>query len=92
MNSLDFPENFRLYSPDSFNSSSTNFNGLFVLSFNIRSLNKNGWKFSPFMDGLNKKPDIIVLSETWFNETNIDNLPGYKAFNSVRAEKTGSGL
>ena len=46
-----------------------------------------GWKFAPYCEGLNKKPDIIVLSEIRFNETNIDNLPGYKAFNSIRAEK-----
>ena len=53
---------------------------------------KNGWRFAPYIDGLNKKSDIIVLSEMWFNETNIDNLPGYKAFNSVRTKKTGGGL
>ena len=78
MDSVDISENFRLHSQGSFNLISTNFNGLFILSFNIRSLNKNGWKFAPYIDRLNKKPDIIVLSETWFNETNIDNLPGYK--------------
>ena len=33
------------------------------------------------------KPDISVLSETWIDETNIEDLPGYKAFNSVRTEK-----
>ena len=59
------------------------------LSFNIRSLNKNGWKFAPYTDEVNNKPDIIVLSETWFNEINNGKLPGYKAFNSIRAEKNG---
>ena len=37
--------------------------------------------------GLNEKPGIVVLSETWFNETNIDNLPGYKPFNFVCTKK-----
>ena len=92
MDSVDISENCRLYSQDSFNINSTNFKGLFILSFNIRSLNKNVWKFAPYIDGLNKKQDIIVLSETWFNETNIDNLPEYKAFNSIQAGKTDSGL
>ena len=63
----DISENCRHYSQDFFNAISTNFKGLFILSLNIRSLNKNGWKYAPYFDGLNKKPDVIVLSETWFN-------------------------
>ena len=87
MDSVDIPENCRLYSQDSFNSDSTNLNGLFYLCFNIRSLNKNGGKYAPYIDGYNKKP------ETWFYETYIDNLPGYKAFDYIREEKTtGRGL
>ena len=27
------------------------------------------------------KPDEIMLSGPWFDETNIDKLPGYKRFN-----------
>ena len=57
-------ERSQLYQ-ESFNYNSTNFHGLFILSFNIRSLNKNGWRFVPFIDGLKKKPDIIV-SKTLF--------------------------
>ena len=87
MDSLDISENCRLYSQYSFNCISTNFHCLFILSFNIRSLNENGRRFAPNIDGLNKKPDIIALSDTWFNETNFDNLPGYKAFNSERTKK-----
>ena len=47
---------------------------------NIKSLHKNGWKLAPYIDGLNEKRDIILLSETWFNKTNIGNLPGCKVF------------
>ena len=37
---------------------------------------------------MNKKADnIVVLSVTWFKESNTDNLPGYKAFNSIRTKK-----
>ena len=89
MESVDISEKCRLYSQVCFNCNSTDFHGLFILTFNIRSLNKNGWRFAPHIDGLNKKPDIIVLSEKWFNETNIDNLPGYNALNFVRTKKTG---
>ena len=92
MDSVDISENCRLYSQDSFNCKSTNFQGLFILSFNIRSLNKNGWRFTPYIDRLNKKPNIVIFSETWFTETNIDYLPGYKTFNSVRNKKIVGGL
>ena len=76
MDSVNIPKTCRLYSQDSFNCNLTNFIGLFIIGFNIRSINKNGWKFSSFIDGLNKKPNVIVLSETWVNETNNDSLPG----------------
>ena len=89
MDQVDKPDYCRLYSQDSFNFNSNIFKGLFISSFSTRSLNKNGWKFAPYIDGLNNKPDIIVLSETWFNETNINILPGYKAFSSIRPEKNG---
>ena len=36
------------------------------------------------------KPDEIMLSGPWFDETNIDKLPGYKRFN-VHTKK-GGGL
>ena len=89
MDSVDISENCRLYSQDSFICNSTNFLGLFIVSFSIRLLNNNDWKFAPYIDGLNKKPSNILLSETWFNAANIDNLPGYKVFSSVHTEKTG---
>ena len=76
MDSVDISESWRLYSQNSFNCNSTYFSGLFLLSFNVRLLNKNGKKFAPYTDGLKEKPDIIVLSEMWFNETKVDNLPG----------------
>ena len=38
------------------------------------SLSKNGWNSAPYIDGLNKKPDFLVLSETWLNEKKIGNL------------------
>ena len=80
MDPVDISENCGLHSQDSFTCNSTIFHGF---SF---------FRFAPYIGGLNKKPDKIVLSETWFNETNIDNLPRYKAFNSVRTKKTRDGL
>ena len=93
MSSVDISEKCKVYSQESFKCNSTNFNGLSIISSVISSLNKNVWKFAPFIDGLNKKPEIIVFSEVWFNERNFDNFAGHKAIKSVRTEKkTGGGL
>ena len=85
-------ENCRRYSCDSFDGKSTNFNGLFILSFSIKSLNENDRKFTRYIDEFNKKPDIIMFSETWCNETIIDNIPGYKSILFCTHEKLGGGL
>ena len=53
----------------------------------MRSLSKNGYSFAPYIDGLNKKPDVIVLSETWLRPEEIGDIPGYRSFNSVSTEK-----
>ena len=83
----------RFYSQDSFNGNSTNYKGVFISSFNWRSSNKNSREFAPYIDGLNRNPDAIVFSETWFKETNIDGLSVCIAFNSIRTKKkTGGGL
>ena len=88
IDSIDVSENGRLYIPFFFIFISTNFNVPFLLSFSIRLLNKNGWKFAPYKNkNKNEKPDIAVLSETWFNETSIDKHPRYKTLNFVRTKK-----
>ena len=69
----DISENSRPYRQDSFNGNSSSFYSLFLLSFIVRSLNKNVWKFEPYINGLTNKPDKIVLSENWFEESDIDN-------------------
>ena len=92
MDNIDFNENCNSYNQETFNNESVNRDGLFVMNFNIRSLYKNGCCFSAYIDGLNKKPDVVVLSETWLKDGSYDDLPGYKAFNSVRTEKLGGGL
>ena len=88
----DISEKCRLCSQDSFNGNSTIFNSLIILSFTIRFLNRNGRKLTPYIAGLIRKPDIIVLSETRFKDKIIDKFPGYIAFSFIRTKETGGGL
>ena len=85
-------ETCNIYSIDSFNSSSNKFNGLFLVSFNVRSFSKNFDVFSSYIHQLNIVPDVIILTETRFSEGNNDNIPGFISFNSARSEKSGGGV
>ena len=57
------------YSIDSFKDLNLNHN-MFILHKNIRSFNCNGGDFLLFLNNLSKSPSVIVLSETWFSESN----------------------
>ena len=81
-----------VYSIDSFDNSSINFNGLFLVSFNVRTFNKNFNGFSFYISKLNIIPDVIILTETRFSQGLTDNIPGYISFNSARSEKSGGGV
>jgi len=41
------------------------------------------------MKSVNLTPDVIVSSETFFTDSNIQNLPGYNEFHSHRATRNG---
>ena len=40
----------------------------------------------------NTEPDILFITETWFNEKSITNLDGYKIFRADRLNKIGGGV
>ena len=46
-----------------------NTSNITIFMLNIRSFNKNINTFNIFMDTLISKPDILVLTETWFIDT-----------------------
>ena len=70
------------YCPSSFNSNFINSNGLFLVNLNTRPYNTNSDSFLNYIDKLNRPPDVIVLSETYFSDTYIVNIPGFRSFNS----------
>ena len=67
---------YSAYSIASFNSSSNEFNGLFLVRFNVRSFIKNFNVSSSFVYMLNIIPDLIILTETKFSEGNTYDIPG----------------
>jgi len=64
----------------------------FVFHQNIRSFNKNCDELLLFMNGLDVCIDVVILSETWFNEDNCYDIPGYKSYHSYRKDRGGGGI
>ena len=83
-------EDCRYYTLDSFNDKFTGNSTLklSVITFNIRSFSRNFNEFIGFLNNLNIKFYIIILTETWLSETSIDfcNINGYKSVHSVHQE------
>ena len=60
-------------------------NQLLVMNFNIQSFDSKYDEFSAFLDEINLKPHILILTETWFSPTTCSEIPGYKAYHCTRA-------
>ena len=68
---------------------------LVVLQLNIRGLSSILSDFKQLLENLadKKKPDVILLSETWLNKNSPkSSLPGYNIFNVHRTHKKGGGV
>ena len=60
----------------------------FIFSANVRSFYANFDKFELIFTS-NKKPDILVLCETWFEDSNKCDLPNYHSFHTIRGRGGG---
>lgn len=82
------------YDMQNFNNSFSNRqNSLILVNYNIRSVIKNSDDFFAFVGSLNTKVQIIVLTETWMNDSgDWLNIPGFTAYHSVRMGKRGGGV
>ena len=83
----EIDENFQNFSKESFS----------VLYLNIRSMNKNFEAFQQFYKSLNTKFSIICLTETWENDSNINQnslfqLKGYNPVHQIRKSRKGGGI
>ena len=57
---------------------------LMVLNFNIQCYDAKIDEFSAFIDKLKLKPEILVLTETWFSPMTCKEIPGYNAYHCTR--------
>ena len=66
----------------------TDNNSVKILNYNIRSFNANYDCFSlAFMKS--NPPNILILSETWFNEDSTACLTGYQGYHTTRDGRSG---
>ena len=60
---------------------------------NIRSFNKNSDETFTYIDKmLCTAPDVMVFSETWFDQTDQTSIEGYSDFHTTREMKKGGGV
>lgn len=67
-------------------------NNFLIVSHNIRSFNKNSEELMYVLDRINRSIDVLVLTETWFNETNLCSVDGYNGYHSIRSNTRGGGV
>ena len=87
LSSSEIDKNFQNFSKESFS----------VLHLNIRSMNKNFEDFQDFYKSLNTKFSIICLTETWANDSDINQnslfqLEGYIPVHQIRKSRKGGGM
>jgi len=65
---------------------------LLFLHHNIRSFHRNFDELSVFLENIDSKFHVIILTETWFTEDNKASIDGYNAHHLFRDGKTGGGV
>jgi len=65
---------------------------LCVFHLNIRSFNRNGDEMSLLLDQMNPRPDVLILSETWFTADTIGEIHGYAGQHIYRCDRRGGGV
>ena len=63
--------------------------GLTIVGCNVRSFQANIDKLLSIF--YNETPDVLVISESWFNLDSCQNLDGYNAYHTVNTRPTGRG-
>ena len=75
------------HSVEEFISKSRQTNMLNILNYNIRSFRMNSDPFLTIVE--QSKPQIVVITETWFTEDFQASIPGYDSYHSIRPHRSG---
>ena len=62
---------------------------LTILNYNIRSFNSNFDTFIASFNNYDVVPDILTLSETWFTETSLTEIPHFRGYHTIRPQRSG---
>ena len=66
--------------------------GFTCLNYNIRSFNKNFDNFFCIFGKFKNLPDVLVLTETWFELDSLKYIPGYRGYHEVREGVRSGGV
>ena len=61
------------------------------LNYNIRSFSANSDSFFSIFDDQNF-PQVFILTETWFTDDNLQELPGYASYHTLRSNRRSGGV
>ena len=90
--SINASEQSKYFTSSQFNSLCLQYpNSITILNFNIRSFTKNSNLLFASFDP-NFIPEILVLTETWFTDNNIQNIPGYNSYHTLRIGRSSGGV
>lgn len=83
------------FTVNNYNSSFRNHSNYFsIIHQNIRSIGRKIDDLSQFIQSLCKQPDILVISETWLDDTSkiYCNIDSYNSHHTVRKGRAGGGV
>ena len=69
----------------------SNNNQILVMNFNIQSFESKFDELSAFLDEINTKPHVLILTETWFAPLTTREILGYKAYHCTRTGENARG-
>ena len=71
---------------------SVNKKGLSMINFNVRSFNANFDSFISIFDDFETTPDVLVLTETWFRDNSLKEIPYFHDFHTNRELRHSGGV
>ena len=66
--------------------------GLTILNYNIRSFSANFDVFISNFDNFHSIPDLLILTETWFKEDSLKEIPHFKDYHTIRQTHRSGGV